>query len=89
MVEHPTEFLSCYRVLDKGAEKYEADGWLKEDPVEANIQHRNNVASIYRHVAALTINPYATDSETGLLHAEHAACRLNMIITRIKRGLPV
>lgn len=88
LVEHPEEFLSCYRVLDYGASlKYEANGWLHSDPVTAKLEHKNNMASIKRHITHVEKIPDAVDPETKLLHAEHAVCRLNMLITRIKREL--
>lgn len=81
---YPEEFLSCYKVLDFGATKYGANSWLKAGV----INEKDCFASINRHIAAaMTQGVLATDDESKLLHLEHAACRINMLITLAKRGV--
>ena len=58
---------------------YGRESWKKETILK-------QLQSITRHVAELLKDPTATDPETGLSHAAHAACRALFIVGILKGG---
>jgi len=58
---------------------YGRESWKKETILK-------QLQSITRHVAELLKDPKATDPETGLSHAAHAACRALFIVGILKGG---
>lgn len=49
-IEHPVEFLDVYTVLDQGATKHGANGWLETDVFRFNARSQ----SIFRHLMKST-----------------------------------
>lgn len=80
----PPEFADVAEPLAHGARKYGdgGTGWLDGK----NFSHRNNHASMCRHLAEHYMGVDA-DHETGLDPLLHLACRALMAYTMKKRGL--
>lgn len=70
------------KVINKGAEKYDANGWLKG----VKFDPKSNAASKSRHNYAASFG-VLKDEETGLFHAEHEATRAVMGLHCTKHGL--
>lgn len=90
-MEIPKEFLDVVKVLEFGAEKYEANGWLEPDAYK--MDHKSNHDSMFHHLAEsyvlMEVPGIETrqDMESGLDHLLHLACRALMEYTRMKRGI--
>ncbi len=78
------EFYDVVKVLEMGAKKYEADGWLDSDG--HGTSHREMHASLFRHLAASCAG-IAADNESGLDHLLHVACRALMLYCRKQRNI--
>ena len=77
----PTEFDDVVLVLMAGAKKYEARGWEQGK----DFENEKNIASIKRHLDAYRKGT-SNDSESGLHHLLHVACRALMQYTLDKRA---
>lgn len=78
------EFYDVDRVLQMGAKKYKANGWLDADG--HGTSHREMHDSMFHHLA----QSYAKnrlDDESQLDHLLHVACRALMLYCRLKRGI--
>ncbi len=81
----PLEFEDVVKVLMFGVKKgYEKDGWQKGIKFSTDT----NLASIRRHANSYRRGDH-TDSESGLNHMLHIACRALMQYTLDKRGAEV
>lgn len=80
----PIEFLDIFQVIDLGAKKYGAESYLDKD--NFSIQHKNNTASMFRHLAEHHMGVDA-DKESGVDPLLHLACRAIMAYTRKKRKI--
>jgi len=78
------DFLDFMRVVEMGAAKYDADGWLEPDG--AKTSHKDMHASMFRHLACSS-SGIREDDESGLDHLLHLATRALMMYTRHKRGI--
>lgn len=78
------EFSDFMKVVEMGAEKYEANQWLS--PAGAKTSHRDMHASMFRHLAASS-SGIINDEESGLDHLLHLATRALMLYTRRKKGI--
>lgn len=70
------------KVLNKGAEKYRANGWkqgIKFDPI-------SNTKSMIGHITA-PLTGQKIDPDSGNLHIENAACRIAMALLAEKNNL--
>ena len=79
------EFYDLTIPLKLGAKKYGKESWLKGN----QFNHKDNCASINRHLAQFIVDPYSKDNESGTYHGVSAALRIMMEITLIKRDLPI
>ena len=77
------EFFDIDKVLQNGL-KQGAFNWL--DPNGSKISHKDNYASIFRHVAD-ACSGVEVDHDSGLAPELHAASRLLMAYTRRTRGI--
>lgn len=78
------EFYDVLKVLEMGAQKYEAKAWLEEEG--ATMGKARNSDSMFHHLA----EHYAgieQDHESGLSPLLHLACRALMAYTRQQRGI--
>lgn len=78
------EFFDILQVLEMGAEKYEANGWLEEDG--KGTTHKQMHDSMFHHLAQSYANN-RLDDESRLDHLLHVATRALMLYTRIQRGI--
>lgn len=78
------EFYDFYKVIEMGARKYEADGWLDEDG--KGTSHKQMHDSMFHHLA-LSYSRIRNDEESGLDHLLHVATRALMLYVRLKRGI--
>ncbi len=76
----PTIFNSINDVMHFGANKYEVDGWKK-----VNIE--KYIKSLDNHYKKVEKDILSVDSESGLLHLEHLAANVAIILEKIKGTL--
>jgi hypothetical protein len=81
----PPELFDFIKVIEMGASKYEADGWLKPDGVGTSEKEMH--ASMSRHLAHSFANPDKLDLDSDLDHLLHLACRALMLYTRRVRSI--
>ena len=79
-VEHPLEFNDVYKVLDFGAKKYVANGWL----IPGTLTHKANHDSMFHHLAE-SYNGITEDHESRLHPLLHLGCRALMEYTLLER----
>ena len=70
-------------VLEKGAEKYPADNW--RSPGRINASADDQKGGILRHLTRMEMGE-VYDSETGLRHEYHIACRALLWAASIRAG---
>ena len=78
------DFEDIQQVLEMGAKKYAANGWLDADG--HGTSHKEMHDSMFHHLA----QSYAKnrlDDESQLDHLLHVACRALMLYTRLQRGI--
>ncbi len=80
----PAEMMDFIKVMEKGAEKYEANNWLL--PNGHCASHRDMHASMFRHLADSHAGN-RTDADSGLDPLLHLAARALMVYTRYKKGI--
>lgn len=77
-------FLDFMKVVEMGASKYAANGWM--DPDGANTSKKDQFASMNRHLAKwFAGNPI--DEESGLHHLLHVMTRCAFEYTRHQLGI--
>lgn len=78
------EFYDFYKVIEMGAKKYEADGWL--DPDGKGTSHKQMHDSMFHHLAQ-SYSKIRNDDESGLDHLLHVATRAMMLYCRLRRDI--
>jgi hypothetical protein len=78
------EFYDFYKVIEMGANKYKADGWLDSDG--KGTSHKQMHDSMFHHLALSFANT-RTDTESGLDHLLHVATRALMLYCRLRRDI--
>lgn len=84
IVKNYPEMLDFIDIIISGAKKHGMDNWLQKRGTKQSL--RENTDSITHHIAA-KMTGFKVDSESGLDHYLHAACRCLMGYTRQKRGI--
>jgi hypothetical protein len=84
-VDIPKEFLDVIKVLEFGAGKYEAEGWLL--PNAPKMDHKSNHDIMFHHLSESYSSPGSLDEESYLEHLLHLACRALMGYTRLEREI--
>lgn len=72
------------KVMMAGAEKHGAQSWKQKGNV--SLMHKNNAASINRHLSHFTVSPEAWNEDEQCYHIENAIVRLAMALYKIKQG---
>lgn len=78
------EFDDFMQVVEMGAKKYDADGWLEPDGAKTSLKDMH--ASMFRHLASSSAG-VRLDDESSLDHLLHLATRALMLYTRLQRGI--
>lgn len=89
MVKLPDEFYDVVKVLEHGLDKgYAEDGWLAPDGPTMDV--KSQAGSMQRHLSKALYGDVMgnkIDTDSGLHHALHLACRALMLYTRYRRGV--
>lgn len=77
----PAIIRSVMRVREYGTAKYgnDPDNWR-------NVELERYLDAFLRHVLAMWDNPYARDTESGLLHLEHAVTNAAFLLQSYEDG---
>lgn len=78
------EMMDFVHILEMGAEKYEAHGWLMPDG--ACTSHKEMFSSMFRHLAEANCG-ITQDHESRLDPLLHLATRALMMYTRRQRSI--
>jgi hypothetical protein len=78
------EFYDFYKVIEMGAKKYDADGWLAPDG--KGTSHKQMHDSMFHHLAK-SYSGVRLDDESQLDHLLHVATRAMMLYTRLRREI--
>lgn len=77
-------YKGMYTISKKGGLKHGYGSWKEEG--NQSLKHKNNIASIFRHLAQFSVDPRAWNEEEQCFHLENAITRLAMALYRIKQN---